>query len=493
MQDSWEIRFEWIQTILQWVSLTVGAGLTLLQFGVSPSTMAASVAVTAYTIALQLIPQRSKSTTLVGGLLALLGVVTSLFAIALTGGLDSAFLLYLAVPVFFAAALHGTVLGVLTTFAAIIGLVAVATASDTESLSTTLPLMIVFYALIGVTFSQARRILIEEPQQEPGIAQFQRLESAHRLLADLASLTGEAELNPITIGRAALRDLAVDVPYSSGSIAIIDNSEEITVATRGQPGPDDGAALFPISMNRDRVGSLHLWPMVDDSLNPHTDEIDRSMQAVALAFANVLLLQSIAHRAVREERVRLARELHDDVGPSLVSVGLGLDLTLLTGEIDQESRSHLETMRETVGSLVEEVRDTVTNLRSTETASLLEHAQSLAADTVADGPSFIIDIDEVEAPSLREANELAAIMTEAVRNAVEHADARTIRIDGFVNRSRGEFSVSDDGRGINPDLEVSRRYGVLGMQERAETIGAQLSIDSARGKGTTVTTRWGPA
>ncbi len=491
MRDSWEIRFEWIQTILQWVSLAAGVGLTLLQFGIDPSTVAASVAVTGYTIALQFVPWRSKNSTLVGGLLALLGVVTSLFAIAITGGLDSAFVLYLAVPVFFASAFHGTILGVLTTFAAIIGLVAVATAGDPTSLPTSLPLMIVFYGLIGVTFTQARRILIEEPRSTPGAANLQRLESAHHLLGDLASLASSAELNPVSIGRATLRDLAVAVPSAAGSIAIIDDTDEITLATRGQPSSFEDAVTFPIIMNRDRVGSLYLWPLDGASLDPHAHDIRQAMNAAALAFSNILLLQSIAHRAVREERVRLARDLHDDIGPSLVSVGLGLDLVLHTGDIGAESRTHLESMRETVSDLVEKVRATVTVLRSTETPSLLEHALSLAADTPADGPSFVVDIDEIEAPSHREAGELAAIMSEAVRNAIEHADAVTIRIEGFIDREWGEFSVSDDGRGINPELELGQRYGVLGMQERAEAIGARLSIDSSRGKGTKVTTRWG--
>jgi two-component system nitrate/nitrite sensor histidine kinase NarX len=189
--------------------------------------------------------------------------------------------------------------------------------------------------------------------------------------------------------------------------------------------------------------------------------------------------------------VRLARELHDDIGPSLVSIGLGLDLTLHTGELDEESRSHLESMRETLSELVEEVRDTVTHLRSSDTSSLLEHAHSLAADTPANGPSFVIDIDEIETPRQLEASELTAIMTEAVRNAVEHAGATVIRIEGFVHRDRGELCVCDNGRGMNPDLSLSQRYGVLGMRERAEKIGAHLSIESAKGSGTKVMMRWG--
>jgi len=462
-----------------------------VQFGIEPGPVAASIAVTGYTVALQLIPTRSKRTDLVGGLLAILGVVTSLFAIALTGGLESAFLLYLTVPIFFASAFHGTVLGVLTTFAAMAGLVGVATTTNDSSLSPTLSLMVVIYALLGITFTQAHRVLIDQPRQEPGAAQFHRLESAHQLLADLASLAGDAELNPITIGRAALRDLAVSVPYASGSIAIIDDHEEIVVATRGHPGPPDDATRFAIISGTDALGSLLLWPMEGSSVDAFQPDIDRSMRTVALAFANVLLLQSIAHRAVREERIRLARALHDDIGPSLVSVGLGLDLAIQNAATDDPARRRLELMRETVGELIEEMRTTATRLRSAETPSLRDHAHALAADAPTDGPSFLVDIDETEPPRSREAGELAAIMTEAVRNALEHAAATVIRIDGSIGRDRGTFSVLDDGRGIDSNLNVDQRYGLIGMQERAETIAAHIEIESSHDGGTRVTVNWG--
>ena len=351
--------------------------------------------------------------------------------------------------------------------------------------------MIAFYALIGLTFTQAHRILIEEPRHISGGAQFERLEAAHRLLGDLTGLASTAELNPVTIGRSALRDLAVVVPFASGQISIIDDGEEITVGTRGQPGPAAQATLFDIDLNRRHLGVLRLWLQPGDSSDSHRNTVEQAMRSVALAFDNVLLLQSIAHRAVREERVRVARELHDDIGPSLVSVGLGIDVAMHHGDIDPDTRRQLEITRETVGDLVDEIRTTVAHLRSTDATSLLDHAYAIAEDSPADGPSVVVDIHEMEVPVGLEAEHLAAIMTEAVRNAVEHSEAKVIRIRGTVGKDQGDLRISDDGRGIDPGLPVTNRYGLIGMQERADEIGARLSIDSGPRSGTIVTVVWG--
>jgi signal transduction histidine kinase len=491
VRDSWEIRFEWIQTILVWVALVVGVGLSILEYGVEPETVVASVAATGYAIAIQAIPYRHKEVPLVAALLAFLGVVTALLAIGQTGGVDSPYVLYLAVPIYFASAFHGMRLGGVTTLAAIVGLVAVAATSGEDLLSPPLPAIVAFYALLGITFGQAHRILIEEPRTDSASSHYGRLVAAHQLLSDLAELAGSAELNPITIGRIALRDLAVDVPYAAGTIAIYDHDDAIVVATRGQPPPGVSAVDYGIALDGDDIGVLRLWPMPGATIDVHSTELQRSLQMVGLAFDNVLLLQSIARRAVREERMRLARDLHDEIGPSLVSIGLGLDVLIQEEGIEPAGRKRAEEMRATITELVDQVRTTVADLRPAEVSSLVENAEMLAADSPADGPSIVISIDEIEPPDTFVGTQVVAIMTEAVRNAVEHSGGTIVTIEGKSDTPGGWLRITDNGRGISRRAPRTQHYGLVGMQERADEIGASFEVDSSRSKGTTIEVRWG--
>ena len=491
MRDSWEIRFEWIQTVLVWVALVVGVGLSILETGVEPETVAASIAVTAYTIGMQAIPYRHKQLPLVATLLASLGVVTALLAIGLTGGVESPYLLYLAVPIFFASAFHGMRLGGFTTLAAIVGLVAVAAASGEDLLSPPLPAIVAFYALLGITFGQAHRILIEEPRSGSASTQYGRLVAAHQLLSELAQLASSAELNPITIGRIALRDLAVNVPYAAGTIAIFDRDDEIVVATRGQPPPGVAAVDYGIALDGEDIGVLRLWPIPGANIDIHSTELQRSLQMVGLAFDNVLLLKSIAHRAVREERMRLARDLHDEIGPSLVSIGLGLDVLIQEDGIEPATRKRAVDMRATITELVDQVRTTVADLRPAEVAGLIENAEIVAADSPADGPSIVISIDEIEPPDTFVGTQVVAIMSEAVRNAVEHSGGTIVTIEGKSDQTSGWLRITDNGRGISRRAPRTHHYGLVGMQERADEIGASFEVDSSRSKGTTIEVKWG--
>jgi len=499
VRTSWETRFEWIESVLQWTALVLGVGLAVLgdvnlTGEISAATITASVAVAAYTVLMQVLPTNRKQLPFVGAFLAALGVAISLFAISLTGGTGSPFLLYLAVPIFFAATTQGVVLGAITALAGIVGLALVARNAGEDLMDPRFLQMVAFYALVGITFAQAYRILIEEPETrhpEASLAeQAARLEGAHRLLAELADLATTDDLSPITIGRSALRDVAATVPYASGSVSIVESNGETAVASRGQAPAGSAGTEYPIAFDGRRLGTLTLWPMAGADLELHRKRIERALRPVALAFDNVVLLQTIAHRSVREERIRVARELHDEIGPLLVSVGLGLDVAIQSDEIDEETAAHLAGLRENVGKLVDDVRRTATVLRSTQATTVTEHAHNLAADVDSSGPSIIVDIEEDGVLGEREIAQLAAIMTEAVRNALEHARAKEVRIEGKVDRDHVLLRITDDGYGFDPEPEPEGRYGLIGMRERAREIGANLTVDSSEGRGTVVTVAW---
>ena len=87
-------------------------------------------------------------------------------------------------------------------------------------------------------------------------------------------------------------------------------------------------------------------------------------------------------------------------------------------------------------------------------------------------------------------NELLRILQEALNNIEKHARAETVDIRWTASEGRGELTVTDDGRGF--DTSGNRRatsYGLMGMRERADVIGASLTIESERGSGTTVRVR----
>jgi signal transduction histidine kinase len=150
----------------------------------------------------------------------------------------------------------------------------------------------------------------------------------------------------------------------------------------------------------------------------------------------------------------------------------------------------LEGTRAAVTSLVEEVRTTVADLRHDNVASIVEQAYEIAAESAGTGPEITIAIEEHRPPRPAVAVELRAILTEAVRNAIEHSTATTLRIEGEVDRDRGRLTITDDGSGFDPSELPKGHYGVMGMRERATEFGGVLSIDSSPGRGSRVTIAW---
>ncbi|MCZ6662723.1 MAG: hypothetical protein O6951_07340, partial [Actinobacteria bacterium] len=130
------------------------------------------------------------------------------------------------------------------------------------------------------------------------------------------------------------------------------------------------------------------------------------------------------------------------------------------------------------------------DLRSTPGPTLT--ARLLQATSALDGdPPIVIDIDERRPPRPALIGDLTSIVTEAARNAHLHSKASKILILGRIHRDWGTAQVRDDGLGFDPTHEPEGHFGLIGMRERAEKIGATIEFDSMSGTGTTVTIEWG--
>ena len=120
------------------------------------------------------------------------------------------------------------------------------------------------------------------------------------------------------------------------------------------------------------------------------------------------------------------------------------------------------------------------------TARVLQTTARLDGD-----PPIVVDLDERRPPRPAMVGDLTAIVTEATRNAHAHSGASKIMISGRIDRSHGVCSVIDDGTGFDPTHEPDGHFGLMGMRERAEKIGASINFKSEPGVGTTVTVEWG--
>jgi len=503
---AFEARFEVIVTVVGWAALVLGIVVSAIEVESTERVLAAASAAAVaggYMVVLQAVPIDRKRLPRIGELLAVVGVGAAMTAVALTGGLESGYLLFSITPTLFASSLLGTRTGLTTALLSIAVLTAVARGLDQE-IDGALFFAAGLQVLVAIGFSQARRLYLAEEARSAALgratavteARLARLGAAHELLERLSGLADDAELNPVTTGRAALDQLAEAVEFDAALVAITGADGPVVVARRGEEGDDRASDTYPLLVASASGESNDVGFVVLARGLPY-DEAERAaigavLEPVALAFSNVLLLRDIARRAVREERMRLARELHDEFGPSLASLGLALDLALLQYPTEPELGTHLQTLRGSVEGLVEEVRRTVTDLREEGRDSLVQLAAVIAADFPPDGPVLELALDERRPPRPSLAGDLGAILTEAVRNARHHSGARVIRISGFIDHDRGDFEIADDGHGFDTHEVDGSRFGIVGMKERAERMGADLEVASAPDAGTSVRIRWSP-
>ena len=226
----------------------------------------------------------------------------------------------------------------------------------------------------------------------------------------------------------------------------------------------------------------------------HADLALSVANQAAISMVNAELNKQAQAFAVLEERQRLAHNLHDAINQSLFSAGLIAEVLPRLWERDQQqARQSLEDLRRLTRGAMAEMRALLAELRpSTLTDAELGDLLRLLGNSFTgrtDVPAKVTIVGQGVLPADVQVA-IYRICQEALNNILKHARASAVEI--FLKHEEGsiELNIRDDGRGFDPEQIPSGHYGLSIMHERAEGVGAQLSITSQPGHGTELSIRW---
>jgi signal transduction histidine kinase len=214
---------------------------------------------------------------------------------------------------------------------------------------------------------------------------------------------------------------------------------------------------------------------------------------VRVARQTALIREHLARETLYEERVRIARDLHDSLEQDLLGISMQLNATdKLLGQTDR-ARESLQLASAMVRRSQAETHRAVWDLREKRlgedglVSTLCEAVKGLQP---AGGTQIKVRVTgEARALPPKVENHLLRVALEAVTNALKHARASMINLSLEYADDGMTLVVEDDGRGFDatklPPLS-SGHFGLFGMRERAEKVNGRLTIESEAGNGTTI-------
>ncbi|WP_060482862.1 PAS domain S-box protein [Pseudomonas sp. NBRC 111119] len=213
---------------------------------------------------------------------------------------------------------------------------------------------------------------------------------------------------------------------------------------------------------------------------------------LALARSQEQLRELSAHlESVREEeKARIAREVHDELGQMLTVLKLEVSMCELAfAELDPALNERLATMKRLISQLFQLVRDVATALRppilDAGIASAIEwQARRFEARTQI--PCLVQVPDNLPALSDAKATGLFRILQEALTNVMRHANAHSVEIELVLEAGQLRMTVSDDGQGFCRDQPRPTSFGLVGMRERVLMLGGSMVLLSEPGEGTSL-------
>ncbi len=210
-------------------------------------------------------------------------------------------------------------------------------------------------------------------------------------------------------------------------------------------------------------------------------ETNRQIQALSASLQNYR----------EEERARIARELHDELGQLLT--GIRMEVSWLGGRLQPEQNVLIDK----VASVKVQIDQTIASVRR-----LSSELRPLVLDDLGFGAAAAWYVDQFRertglhvglslpdvdpGPGDAVASALFRILQESLTNVARHADAERVAVRLRFADNTWVLDVCDDGRGFAPKHGNSKDIGLAGMRERARNLGGRFSVVSAPGRGTTI-------
>ncbi len=253
----------------------------------------------------------------------------------------------------------------------------------------------------------------------------------------------------------------------------------------------------PIACKGPFKGNLYLAEKVAGGTFSADNEetLERFAAQAAIAIDNAHLHAQVGDLAVAQERIRIAHEMHDGLAQVLAYVSTKVQAAneyLRRGK-SEEAKLQLRELADAAREAYTDVRESIIGLRTMPTAERsLEDALREFFDQWREQSGVAVEFSIDPDLRLRPAVELQVIriIQEALTNVRKHARAANARIGVRRERENLCVAIADDGNGFDPSQRLRGQFPRLGlttMRERAEGIGGTLAIDSAPGRGTTVT------
>ncbi len=368
--------------------------------------------------------------------------------------------------------------------------------------------------------SQQNKELLALHQAGLDIAGELNLESVLQKIVDQArELVGARYGALLTINESGLVDTYITSGYSPGDVKASElgaftsytsdykpiriSGKEVVGHILSLPSDQTAHSLLTVPiLSGDKVLG-NLFVAGKESAREFTEEdeetLSRFATQAALAIENARLHEQVKALAIAEERERIAREMHDSLAQVLTYVttkGHATQMLLERGELDKASKN-LSQLVDAARSAYSDVREQILALRTSQERNrgfidvIREYAQKWQDQS---GIPVQLDIQQGLSVRLTPTTDLQVIriVQEALSNIRKHSGATQAWITIYKQDDRLVVTIKDNGAGFDPSSLTRSdfpRFGLAMMRERAESVGAELNIDTGPRQGTEIRLR----